>query len=51
MKIAVASEGEEVSMHFGHCEGFWIFDVENEEIKTLLFYRIPVIGQDFSQSF
>ncbi|AIS52902.1 dinitrogenase iron-molybdenum cofactor biosynthesis protein [Thermoanaerobacter kivui] len=41
MKIAVASEGKEVSMHFGHCEGFWIFDVENEEIKNSTFLPNP----------
>ena len=28
MKIAVASEGKNVSGHFGHCEGFTIYDVE-----------------------
>lgn len=32
MRIAVASEGERVTEHFGHCEGFIIFDVENNEI-------------------
>ena len=28
MKVAVASEGKYVSGHFGHCEGFTIYDVE-----------------------
>ncbi len=32
MKIAVASENEKVTEHFGHCEGFMIFDVENNQI-------------------
>lgn len=32
MKIAVASEGEMVTEHFGHCEGFNIFDAENNKI-------------------
>ena len=32
MKIAVASEGKMVTEHFGHCENFNIFDVENNEI-------------------
>ncbi|MBU3160730.1 NifB/NifX family molybdenum-iron cluster-binding protein [Clostridium frigoris] len=27
MKIAVASEGKNVSGHFGYCEGFTIYDV------------------------
>lgn len=32
MKIAVASEGKMVTEHFGHCENFSIFDVENNQI-------------------
>ncbi|XCH80341.1 MAG: iron-sulfur cluster carrier protein MrpORP [Candidatus Dehalobacter alkaniphilus] len=32
MKIAVASEGKMVTEHFGHCEGFIIFETENEQI-------------------
>ncbi len=31
-KIAVAAMGREVAGHFGHCENFNIFDVENNEI-------------------
>jgi len=32
MKIAVASEKEMVTEHFGHCEEFMIFDTENNQI-------------------
>ena len=32
MKIAVASEGKIVTEHFGHCEGFLIFETENDKI-------------------
>jgi len=32
MKIAVASEGKMVTEHFGHCEGFTIFEVENKQV-------------------
>jgi predicted Fe-Mo cluster-binding NifX family protein len=32
MKIAVASEGVNVSQHFGHCANFNIFDTENGRI-------------------
>lgn len=32
MKIAVASNGEFVTQHFGHCEVFHVFDVENQKI-------------------
>lgn len=32
MRIAIAKEGELVSAHFGHCEGFELFDIENGKI-------------------
>ncbi|NLC03945.1 MAG: dinitrogenase iron-molybdenum cofactor [Tissierellia bacterium] len=32
MRIAVASEGNIVTEHFGHCENFNIYDVENKEV-------------------
>jgi predicted Fe-Mo cluster-binding NifX family protein len=32
MKIAVASEGTNVTGHFGHCDSFMIFDAENGAI-------------------
>ena len=32
MKIAVASENKMVTEHFGHCESFSIFEVENNQI-------------------
>ncbi|NCC69113.1 MAG: dinitrogenase iron-molybdenum cofactor [Clostridia bacterium] len=32
MKIAVASEGSQVTGHFGHCDSFILFDAENETI-------------------
>ena len=31
-KIAVASENKNVCPHFGHCESFLLFDVENNKI-------------------
>lgn len=38
MKIAVAVDGGQVSSHFGHCEGFMIYDVEQARVisKQLL---------------
>jgi len=33
VKIAVAVEGNLVSEHFGHCEGFAIFEAEGGQIK------------------
>ena len=32
MKIAVASDNGMVTEHFGHCEGFIVFDAENNQI-------------------
>lgn len=34
MKIAVASDGMNVSAHFGHCEEFMVFESEKGLIKT-----------------
>jgi Mrp family chromosome partitioning ATPase/predicted Fe-Mo cluster-binding NifX family protein len=41
MKIAVASEGKMVTEHFGHCEGFNIFDTENGKIVKSEFVPNP----------
>jgi len=41
MKIAVASEGKRVTEHFGHCEGFTIFETENKQIKGKQFIPNP----------
>lgn len=32
MKIAIASDGKNVTEHFGHCESFIIFESENDKI-------------------
>ncbi len=32
MKIAVASENGTVTQHFGHCEGFMVFNTEDDKI-------------------
>lgn len=34
MKIAVASEGRMVTEHFGHCEGFTIFEVSDKKVTS-----------------
>jgi predicted Fe-Mo cluster-binding NifX family protein len=41
MKIAVAVDGNSVSEHFGHCEGFKLYEVENKEIKSQDFIPNP----------
>ncbi len=34
VRIAVASEGESVTGHFGHCSNFNLYDAENGEITA-----------------
>lgn len=41
MKIAVASEGKIVTEHFGHCEGFAIFETDSDRIKKEEFIPNP----------
>jgi len=41
MKIGVAKEGNYVSQHFGHCEGFEVFNVEDGVINGRHFVPNP----------
>jgi len=42
MKIAVASEGQYVSGHFGHCQGFSVYEInENDKISKKDFVKNP----------
>ncbi len=41
MKIAVAADNGMVAQHFGHCQGFEIFNVENNEIRDRNFVQNP----------
>lgn len=41
MKIATASEGKLVSGHFGHCEGFTIYDVLDNKVQSKVFVPNP----------
>lgn len=41
MKIAVASDGRSVSQHFGHCEGFTLFTVRENQITGSKFVQNP----------
>lgn len=41
MKIAVATEQGLVTQHFGHCEGFTIFEADGAEIKNQQFVPNP----------
>lgn len=41
MKIAIASEGKIVSGHFGHCEGFTMYEVEGDKVSNSKFVPNP----------
>ncbi len=41
MRVAVASDGKLVTEHFGHCEGFYVFETENVQIKGVKFLTNP----------
>lgn len=41
MKIAIASEGKKVSGHFGHCEGFTIYEVKEDKSLEKTFVKNP----------
>lgn len=41
MKIVVAREGDQVSGHFGHCEGFNFYEVEEGKIVSSKFVESP----------
>ena len=41
MKIAIASENNMVTEHFGHCESFSIFEVDNDEITKSIVISNP----------
>lgn len=41
MKIAVACDGKNVSEHFGHCERFELFTVDDGKVTDRRFYQNP----------
>jgi predicted Fe-Mo cluster-binding NifX family protein len=41
MKIAVATEQGQVAGHFGHCEGFTLFETEGTQIKNQVYVANP----------
>ena len=44
MKIAVASENEQVTQHFGHCANYNLYEVENNEITKS--HKVPNPGHE-----
>ncbi len=41
MIVVIASDGSRVSGHFGHCEGFTIYDVDDSEVTNKEFVKNP----------
>lgn len=41
MRIAVACIGNSVAQHFGHCESFGIYEIENKKLSSEKFISNP----------
>lgn len=41
MRVAIASDGNMVSGHFGHCQGFTLFDIDSVEVINKTFVANP----------
>lgn len=41
MKLAIATVGEKVSAHFGHCDGFTVYTINNKEVIGKVFLESP----------
>jgi predicted Fe-Mo cluster-binding NifX family protein len=41
MIVAIASEEGNVAQHFGHCEGFYIYNIQNDNIVDKTFMANP----------
>lgn len=41
MRLAVASDGNMVSGHFGHCDGFTLYDIKDAEVAGKTFVPNP----------
>lgn len=41
MKIAIAKDHNNVSGHFGHCEGFQVYDIEGQSVVGSTFLANP----------
>lgn len=41
MKIAIACDGKNVSGHFGHCEGFMIYEIRDDKVIKKDFIENP----------
>ncbi|HBY21655.1 MAG: dinitrogenase iron-molybdenum cofactor [Clostridiales bacterium GWE2_32_10] len=41
MNVAIACNGDMSSDHFGHCEGFKVYEVEGKDIKNEYFLENP----------
>lgn len=40
-KIAIAAEGNQVSAHFGHCQGFMVFTTKDNQLMQTEFIENP----------
>ena len=41
MRLAIATVNEKVSAHFGHCDGFTVYTIEDDKVKGKEFLKSP----------
>lgn len=41
MRIAIATNNQKVSGHFGHCEGFTVYSIEDNKVQSEEFLKSP----------
>ncbi|MCK4551927.1 MAG: NifB/NifX family molybdenum-iron cluster-binding protein [Tenericutes bacterium] len=51
MRVALAIDNDMITQHFGHCEYFVVYEVENKEIKGSEIYKNPPHQKGFQPKF
>lgn len=51
MRLAIATDGKNVSEHFGHCEGFQLYQIEDGKIIQSKFVKNPGHKKGFLPAF
>jgi predicted Fe-Mo cluster-binding NifX family protein len=41
MKVAISTDNNQVSAHFGRCQSYTIYDIEDKEIKGMIVIETP----------
>ncbi len=51
LKIAIATEQNNVFGHFGKCENFTVVEIENSEVKSKTILTLKEINMELSRHF